>query len=152
MSSDDPRKAAKRLNGHVGHLTPEQSEAFTAFKSILQKNNLYTSANEAEAVSKPSDDDATLLYVFLVLRKIFSHNRVLCTQFSRFLRARRWDPSKALKQFSDTATWRKKNDVDNLFANFDPEEFESSRRFYPRWVGRRDKVRQISAFGRLIAY
>lgn len=62
MSTDDPRKAAKRLNGHVGHLTPEQSEAFTAFKSILQKNNLYTPANEE--ISKPSDDDATLLCVY----------------------------------------------------------------------------------------
>lgn len=38
-------------------------------------------------------------------------------------------------------TRRKKNDVDNLFATFDPTEFENCRRFYPRWTGRRDKVR-----------
>lgn len=65
---------------------------------------------------------------------------------SRFLRARRFDPRKAEKQFSDTAEWRKKNDVDNLYANFDVEEFESTRRYYPRWTGRRDKVCRISAY------
>ena len=36
---------------------------------------------------------------------------------------------------------RKQHDVDNLFATFDPVEFEDCRRFYPRWTGRRDKVR-----------
>lgn len=58
----------------------------------------------------------------------------------RFLRARRFDPRKAERQFADTATWRKENDVDNLYANFDVDEFESTRRYYPRWTGRRDKV------------
>lgn len=39
--------------------------------------------------------------------------------------------------------WREKYDVDKLFANFPPEEFEDSRRFYPMWTGRRDKVRAL---------
>jgi hypothetical protein len=34
-------------------------------------------------------------------------------------------------------------DVNKLFANFDPVEFESARRFYPRWTGRRDKVSDV---------
>lgn len=58
----------------------------------------------------------------------------------RFLRARKFDPVKAQKQFSDTEKWRKDIGVDKLFASFDPVEFESARRFYPRWTGRRDKV------------
>lgn len=67
---------------------------------------------------------------------------------SRFLRARRFDPQKALKQFQDAELWRKKHRVDWLYATFDPVEFEDSRRFYPRWTGRRDKVRSTS-FGEL---
>ncbi|KAF8879486.1 CRAL-TRIO domain-containing protein [Infundibulicybe gibba] len=58
---------------------------------------------------------------------------------SRFLRARGFDPSQAQKQFADAESWRRKHDVDNLFATFDAEEFESAKRFYPRWTGRRDK-------------
>lgn len=38
---------------------------------------------------------------------------------------------------------RKEHDVVNLYATFDPAEFESSKRFYPRWTGRRDKVLQL---------
>lgn len=59
----------------------------------------------------------------------------------RFLRARRFDPQKAHKQFSDAEAWRVRYTVDTLFATFDPVEFEAARRFYPRWTGRRDKVR-----------
>ena len=58
----------------------------------------------------------------------------------RFLRARRFDPAKAQKQFAEWIAWRKEWDVDNLFANFDEDEFEASRRYYPRWTGRRDIV------------
>jgi hypothetical protein len=59
----------------------------------------------------------------------------------RFLRARRFDPAKAQKQFADAEAWRKKHGVDALYAGFDPQEMEDSRRFYPRWTGRRSKVR-----------
>lgn len=60
---------------------------------------------------------------------------------SRFLRARRFDLVKAQKQFSDAEAWRKKHNVDQLFATFPEDEFETAKRFYPRWTGRRDKVR-----------
>ncbi|KAH9924605.1 CRAL/TRIO domain-containing protein [Epithele typhae] len=57
----------------------------------------------------------------------------------RFLRARRFEPQKAMKQFADAEAWRTKHNVDTLFANFPTDELESTRRFYPRWTGRRDK-------------
>ena len=58
----------------------------------------------------------------------------------RFLRARRFDVIKAQKQFLDRVSWEKKYDVPNMFANFPTDEFENSRKYYPRWTGRRDKV------------
>ncbi|ESK91262.1 phosphatidylinositol transporter [Moniliophthora roreri MCA 2997] len=103
------------LAGHSGHLTASQEKDLLEFKESLSKAGLY-SAGQGER--KASHDDATLL---------------------RFLRARRWDVPKAQKQFVDTQEWRKKHDVDNLFATFDAEEFEDAKRFYPRWTGRRDK-------------
>ncbi|KAL0960843.1 hypothetical protein HGRIS_005859 [Hohenbuehelia grisea] len=96
--------------GHLGHLNPQQLEAFTEFKESLTKAQLITPAT--------SPPDPTLL---------------------RFLRARRFDVAKAQKQFSDTEGWRKQHGVDNLFASFDPKEFEDAKRFYPRWTGRRSK-------------
>ena len=56
------------------------------------------------------------------------------------MRARRFDPEKAQKQFADSEAWRTKHNVDELYANFPTDEFEDSKRFYPRWTGRRDKV------------
>ncbi|KAK0240690.1 CRAL/TRIO domain-containing protein [Armillaria nabsnona] len=85
------------------------------FKDSLVEVKLYRPATEIE---KASHSDVTLL---------------------RFLRARRFDISKAQKQFSDTEAWRKKHDVDRLFATFDDDEFELTKRFYPQWTGRRDK-------------
>jgi len=61
---------------------------------------------------------------------------------SRFLRARKFDVAKAHKQFAATEAWRLEHNVHNLYATIDPDELESSKRFYPRWTGRRDKVRQ----------
>ncbi|KAJ7644376.1 CRAL/TRIO domain-containing protein [Roridomyces roridus] len=97
--------------GHLGHLTPSQESALIAFKAALTDAKLYDAAS-------PTTDDATLL---------------------RFLRARGWDTTAALKQFSDAEAWRRKNDVVDLYSTFDADEFENSRRYYPRWTGRRDK-------------
>ncbi|KAL0066214.1 hypothetical protein AAF712_006839 [Marasmius tenuissimus] len=102
--------------GHSGHLTAAQEKSLEEFKQSLQKEGLY---NPGEESTVPSRDDATLL---------------------RFLRARKFDVKGALKQYSDTQRWRKKHDVDNLFTTFPVDEFEDTRRFYPRWTGRRDKV------------
>ncbi|KAF9059566.1 CRAL-TRIO domain-containing protein [Rhodocollybia butyracea] len=102
------------LAGHIGHLTPEQSTSLSEFKSILIESKLYT-PNHSESSYY---EDSTLL---------------------RFLRARRFDSSKAKKQFADTESWRAKHNVDRLYKDFDRDEFEDAKRFYPRWTGRRDK-------------
>ncbi|KAL5501518.1 hypothetical protein ACEPAH_8778 [Sanghuangporus vaninii] len=108
-------KVRRSFKGHLGHLTPEQEQALETFKEILGNAGLYTPATET---SRASHDDATL---------------------ARFLRARRFDPIKAEKQFADRLSWEKKHDVHDLFANFPTDEFENSRRYYPRWTGRRDR-------------
>ncbi|PCH40318.1 CRAL/TRIO domain-containing protein [Wolfiporia cocos MD-104 SS10] len=102
------------LSGHHGHLAPDQDAALAAFKDILAAARLYTPAADGPA----SHDEPTLL---------------------RFLRARRFDPHKASKQFQESEAWRAQHRVDALYATFDPAEFEDARRFYPRWTGRRDK-------------
>ncbi|KAI5896347.1 CRAL/TRIO domain-containing protein [Schizophyllum commune H4-8] len=101
------------LAGRLGHLNESQQAAFAKFKADLESAKLYTPGEE------PSHDDSTLL---------------------RFLRARKFDPKAAQKQFAATEEWRKENDVDRLYATFDPEEFEAAKHFYPRWTGRRDKT------------
>ncbi|TFK39054.1 CRAL/TRIO domain-containing protein [Crucibulum laeve] len=101
--------------GHLGHLTPAQEEALATFKDSLTKSKLYTPPTD---ISHASHDEPTLI---------------------RFLRARSFHPAQAQKQFVDAEAWRKKHDVDNLYATFEHEEFESAKRFYPRWTGRRDK-------------
>lgn len=63
---------------------------------------------------------------------------------SRFLRARSFNPAAAQKQFADAESWRKKHDVDKLYEELKPDEMLQSQRFYPRWTGRRDKVREYS--------
>ncbi|KAJ7246367.1 CRAL/TRIO domain-containing protein [Mycena rebaudengoi] len=98
--------------GHLGNLTSSQEESLSVFKDTLAKAQLYDPV-------KPAYDDPTLL---------------------RFLRARSWDVAAAQKQFADAEAWRRKHDVDKLFAGFDSAELEKSRKYYPRWTGRRDKA------------
>lgn len=130
------------LAGHLGHLTEEQQKAFATFKDNLTKSKLFIPA--AEGDSHPaSHDESTLLYVYLVqllLAMPSTNNSRYLLSLRRFLRARRFDPLKAQKQFSDAEAWRAKHDVDELYATFPSEELESSKRFYTRWTGRRDKV------------
>ncbi|KAF7299346.1 Sec14 cytosolic factor [Mycena indigotica] len=98
--------------GHYGQLSASQEAALVSFKKLLEDAKFYDPENPGRL------DDPTLL---------------------RFLRARSWDPPAALKQYSDSMEWRQKNDVDNLYVTFDADELENTRRFYPRWTGRRDK-------------
>ncbi|EGE81555.1 phosphatidylinositol transporter [Blastomyces gilchristii SLH14081] len=103
------------LLGFLNHLSPQQSEALDAFKSILKEEQLYT---EAHGETPASHDDSTLL---------------------RFLRARRFDVKGALDQFQSTEEWRKTNQIDALYQNFDIDSYEEARRVYPQWTGRRDR-------------
>jgi hypothetical protein len=114
------------------------SLALDQFKLILEHDQLYTpQSSHAPA----SHDDATLMYVIF----FFSfYDTVHTSSTSRFLRARKFDTIKAHKQFAAAEAWRRENDVFNLYLSFDPDELESAKRFYPRWTGRRDKVRADS--------
>ncbi|KAK2743341.1 hypothetical protein FQN55_007276 [Onygenales sp. PD_40] len=103
------------LLGHLNHLSPEQTEALEAFKAVIAEKNLYTAAEGEKAASH---DDSTLL---------------------RFLRARRFEVNGAVDQFSATEEWRKTNDIDTLYQNFDVDSYEEARRVYPQWTGRRDR-------------
>ncbi|KAA1473730.1 CRAL/TRIO domain-containing protein [Dentipellis sp. KUC8613] len=104
------------LAGHLGFLTEEQQERFAAFKDNLASARLYQPPSPPSV--QPSHDDATLL---------------------RFLRARRFEPDKAQRQFTTTEDWRRQQDIGRLYATFPADEFERAKRFYPRWTGRRDK-------------
>lgn len=63
----------------------------------------------------------------------------LTSLFSRFLRARRFDPVGALGQFKDTEQWRKSTEIDTLYEHFDIKSYEDARKVYPCWTGRRDR-------------
>ncbi|PVI06928.1 CRAL/TRIO domain-containing protein [Periconia macrospinosa] len=104
-------------SGHFAHLSDNQQAQLQEFKQLCQDGGYYTPAG-VDGKSEASHDDETLL---------------------RFLRARRFVPQEAYKQFQDTEEWRKENGIDNLFLTIETEEFEQTRRLYPQWIGRRDK-------------
>lgn len=99
-------------NGHLGHLNEQETEALDAFKKLAEEEGLYKPGSPA------SHDDTVLL---------------------RYLRARRWIPEEALKQFSDSHIWRTANDLDVLYHTIELDSYEQSRRMYPQWTGRRDR-------------
>ncbi|KAH7394147.1 CRAL-TRIO domain-containing protein [Phaeosphaeria sp. MPI-PUGE-AT-0046c] len=101
--------------GHLAHLSENQQAKLDEFRQICQEQGYYTPAAGAKAASH---DDETLL---------------------RYLRARRFVPQEAYKQFKDTEDWRKENKLDEIFETIEVEEFEQTRRLYPQWLGRRDK-------------
>ncbi|RDB15322.1 Sec14 cytosolic factor [Hypsizygus marmoreus] len=116
MANPDSSIPVHPFAGHLGNLTASQQEALDTFKAALTKSGLYTPATDHSSVA--SHDDTTLL---------------------RFLRARAFNPAAARNQFADAEAWRKRHDVDALYSSFEVDEFERSKRFYPRWTGRRDK-------------
>jgi hypothetical protein len=102
---------------HLGHLTAAQQEALNAFKLLCQEGDYFKPAG-TDGVVEATHDDETLL---------------------RYLRARRFVPQEAFKQFKDTEEWRKENNIVELYDTIDINEYESCRRLYPQWTGRRDK-------------
>ncbi|KAF2641489.1 CRAL/TRIO domain-containing protein [Massarina eburnea CBS 473.64] len=104
-------------SGHYAHLSDNQQAQLELFKQLSQKEGYYTPVG-TDGKTEASHDDETLL---------------------RFLRARRFLPSEAFKQFKETEDWRKENGIQDLFHVIEVEEFEQTRRLYPQWLGRRDK-------------
>ncbi|KAF1956717.1 CRAL/TRIO domain-containing protein [Byssothecium circinans] len=104
-------------SGHYAHLSENQQTQLDVFKQLCQEEGYYTPAG-TDGKTEASHDDETLL---------------------RFLRARRFVPAEALKQFKDTEEWRKENGIHRLFYDIEVDEFEQTRRLYPQWLGRRDK-------------
>lgn len=62
MASESPSNnvALRDWSGHVGHLSPDQEKAFSVFKDILTKADLY---RPQHSDARPAHDDSTLLYV-----------------------------------------------------------------------------------------
>ncbi|KAK5069970.1 hypothetical protein LTR16_009442, partial [Cryomyces antarcticus] len=46
----------------------------------------------------------------------------------RYLRARKFDPKQAFRQFKDTEDWRKENELDKLYDTIDVDEYEETRK------------------------
>ncbi|KAK3677296.1 hypothetical protein LTR78_002834 [Recurvomyces mirabilis] len=103
--------------GHVGHLSANQQSSLTAFKTLCEQNGYYTPAT-LDGRTPATHDEETLL---------------------RYLRARKFLPQEAFKQFKDTEDWRKENQLDRLYETIDVQEYDRTRRVYPQWTGRRDK-------------
>ncbi|ORY15906.1 CRAL-TRIO domain-containing protein [Clohesyomyces aquaticus] len=102
---------------HFGHLSDHQQNALDAFRKQCQDEGYYKPAG-TNGKNDPSHDDETLL---------------------RYLRARRFNPQEAYKQFKETEDWRIETKVGDLYDSIDTEEYEQTRRLYPQWTGRRDK-------------
>lgn len=101
--------------GHLAHLSENQQAQLEAFMKLAQEQGYYTPAT---GTTDASHDDETML---------------------RFLRARRFVPQEAFKQFKDTEDWRKEQKIYELFETIEVEEYEQTRQLYPQWLGRRDK-------------
>ncbi|KAK2878170.1 hypothetical protein FQN49_001095 [Arthroderma sp. PD_2] len=61
------------------------------------------------------------------------------TALLRFLRARKFDPNGAFKQFEQAITAHEKNHIYQLYNEIEVTAFESARAIYPHWTGRRAK-------------
>ena len=92
-------------NAHFNHLTADQNIKLAEFKTLAQEAGYYHLASSSR--SRPSHDDETLL---------------------RYLRARKFVPADAYKQFKDTEDWRRNNEIDKLYDTIDIAEYDETRR------------------------
>ncbi|KAF2399950.1 CRAL/TRIO domain-containing protein [Trichodelitschia bisporula] len=104
-------------SAHLGHLTEGQQAALDAFKKICEEEGYYHPAGSPGHVWASHDDETML----------------------RYLRARRFTPSEAFKQFKETEEWRKEVRLEELYETIDIHDYEETRRRYPQWTGRRDR-------------
>ncbi|KDE04630.1 hypothetical protein MVLG_04930 [Microbotryum lychnidis-dioicae p1A1 Lamole] len=101
------------LSGRIGHLTEAQTTAFDEFKQRLQDGGYYTPAEDGK---EASHTEATIV---------------------RFLRARKFQVEGAYNQFVASEKWRKNEKVDDLYRNFNVDEFRTGQLVYSQWTGRR---------------
>ncbi|CAF9913891.1 MAG: hypothetical protein ALECFALPRED_009131 [Alectoria fallacina] len=96
-----------------------QAKAFAELKALCEKDKLYWPASEIEGYpTQGHNEDSNLL---------------------RFLVARSYDPQAAYKQYSASATWRRKVSLVQTYDNTDVQIFERLTK-QPQWTGRRDKM------------
>ncbi|KAF2163091.1 hypothetical protein M409DRAFT_68719 [Zasmidium cellare ATCC 36951] len=118
MAQEDASKQASPIlypTGHLNHLSHQQEQALEAFRELCVANGCYVPVGNGH---QTSHDDETLL---------------------RFLRARKFIPQDALKQFKTTEDWRKEQNLDDSYDTIDVDEYEATSQLYPHWTGRRDK-------------
>jgi hypothetical protein len=96
--------------GHLSHLSDNQQEQLNAFRKICLDKGYYT----------PAAVRARSSFVVYTCKAL--------TAYRRYLRARRFVPQEAFKQFKDTEDWRKNNKLDQIFETIEVEEFEQTRR------------------------
>ena len=101
--------------GHLSHLTENQQAQLLEFKNICQQAGYYTPAAGGKQASH--DDE----------REVSKFSGAL-TAYRRYLRARRFVPQEAFKQFKDTEDWRKENKLSEIFNTIEIEEYEQTRR------------------------
>ena len=113
--------------GHLSHLSENQQAQLVEFKAICEKAGYYT---PAVGQKHASHDDETLL---CVQNSSTSPTKLVgkLTRNRRYLRARRFVPQEAFKQFKDTEDWRKENKLSDIFNTIDVEEYEQTRRLVP---------------------
>lgn len=106
-----PAAAAPKdpLAGRVGHLTPEQEQTLSQFKTDLQTEGWLVPERH---------DDPTLL---------------------RFLRARKFDLAKSKEMIVACEKWRKTFGVDDIVKNFDFPEKAEVNKYYPQFYHKTDK-------------
>ena len=92
-------------SAHSNHLNSEQQHKLDLFKELCTKEGYYRPTSGQQP--SPSHDDETLL---------------------RYLRARKFVPADAFKQFKDTEDWRKTNEIDKLYDTIDISEYDETRR------------------------
>ncbi|KAF8340268.1 CRAL-TRIO domain-containing protein [Cantharellus anzutake] len=116
-SAGEDGQLRRSITGHPSNLSATQEDALHKFREEIAAAGLYVPRSTPDG-RRASHTDVALL---------------------RFLRARRFDVGKAMKQFTDEENWRRKYNVDELYLNFPVDEMEASKKFYPTWTGRRDR-------------
>jgi len=106
--------------GHIGHLTADEQNAFNDFKALLIEKGLYKPQSDTDEYG--THDDATLLY------DPFFNSLSSADYTSRFLRARRFQIQDAFKQLKDTEDWRKATQLDQLYETIDVEQYDETRK------------------------